>query len=166
MSKMITYWKSNAEKEFGFYGKQSKNKPKLSEAELNKRVFEALAEPEEFDEEVEEVTADLTDNITRSTTEIERQTTSGELIPDDNVFVLIDNLWIEENIDLSNKLILKDIGEIPEDDLINDIDNESPEIPLINDESNIEGKDIMEYDINDLVNKYGMVDNEYDDYDD
>lgn len=166
MSKMITYWKSNAEKEFGFYGKQSKNKPKLSEAELNKRVFEALAEPEEFDEEVEEVTADLTDNITRSTTEIERQTTSGELIPDDNVFVLIDNLWIEESIDLSNKLILKDIGEIPEDDLINDIDNESPEIPLINDESNIEGKDIMEYDINDLVNKYGMVDNEYDDYDD
>ena len=92
------------------------------------------------------------------------QTTSGELIPDDNIFVLIDKLWIEDNIDLSNKLILKDIGEIPEDDLIDNIGNESPEI---NDESNIEGKNIMEYDINDLVNKYGM-DDEYDDdeYDD
>ncbi|GBB93725.1 hypothetical protein RclHR1_02220020 [Rhizophagus clarus] len=134
ISKMITYWKSNAEKEFGFYGKENKDKLKLNAAELNKRVLEALAKPEEFEEEIEKVTTDLTD--------------------DDNMIILIDNLWIEENIDLSNKLILEDIDEIPEDDLIDNMDNEYVEIPLINDESSIKGKNIMEYDIDDLVNRY------------
>ncbi|GES80498.1 ribonuclease H-like domain-containing protein [Rhizophagus clarus] len=136
MSKMITYWKSNTEKEFGFYGKENKDKLKLNATELNKRVLEALAKPEEFEKEIEKVTADLTDSITQiSITETKRQTTSGELIPDDNVIVLIDNLWIKENVDLSNKLILEDIGEIPEDDLIDNMDNKYVKISLINDES-------------------------------
>ncbi|GES84802.1 hypothetical protein GLOIN_2v1783329 [Rhizophagus clarus] len=115
MSKIITYWKSNAEKKFGFYGKENKDKFKLNAAELNKRVLEALAKSKEFEEKIEE---------------------------------------IEENVDLSNKLILEDIGKISEDDLIDNMDNEYVEIPLINDESSIEGKNIMEYDIDDLVNKY------------
>ncbi|GET00781.1 hypothetical protein RCL_jg17209.t1 [Rhizophagus clarus] len=131
---MITYWKSNAEKEFGFYRKENKDKFKLNAAELNKRVLKALAKPEEFEEEIEKVTANLTD--------------------DDNVIILIDNLWIKENVDLSNKLILEDIGEIPEDDLIDNMDNEYVKIPLINDKGSIEGKNIMEYDIDDLVNRY------------
>ncbi|GBB88584.1 hypothetical protein RclHR1_15120002 [Rhizophagus clarus] len=64
MSKIITYWKSNAEKKFGFYGKENKDKFKLNAAELNKRVLEALAKSKEFEEKIEEVTADLTDSIT------------------------------------------------------------------------------------------------------
>ncbi|PKC67820.1 hypothetical protein RhiirA1_457973 [Rhizophagus irregularis] len=46
---MITYWKSNTEKEFRLYGKQSKERyTKLNEAELNKRVTEALAKDASF----------------------------------------------------------------------------------------------------------------------
>jgi len=50
MCKMITYWKSNARKEFGFYG-QGKNK--ISDNKLNDKVIEALAEFDEMDEEEE-----------------------------------------------------------------------------------------------------------------
>ncbi|GBC54267.2 hypothetical protein GLOIN_2v1815633 [Rhizophagus irregularis DAOM 181602=DAOM 197198] len=117
MSKMITYWKSNAEKEFRFYGKQSKDKQKLNEAELNKRVTEALAEVDDINQdndEIEEFTIDSTNRNIRSNAN-ERRTTSGELIPEDNAIVLIEHLWIETNVDLSNKRILEDIGEIPDD---------------------------------------------------
>ncbi|CAB5185429.1 unnamed protein product [Rhizophagus irregularis] len=114
---MITYWKSNAEKEFRFYGKQSKDKQKLNEAELNKRVTEALAEVDDINQdndETEESTIDSTNRNIRSNAN-ERRTTSGELIPEDNAIVLIEHLWIETNVDLSNKRILEDIGEIPDD---------------------------------------------------
>lgn len=62
ISKMITYWKSNAEKEFEFYDKQSKHESKLNKEELNKRVTEALAEMDNFNEENKEddVTFDST----------------------------------------------------------------------------------------------------------
>ncbi|CAB4411309.1 unnamed protein product [Rhizophagus irregularis] len=109
ISKMITYWKSNAEKEFRFYGKQSKDKQKLNEAELNKRVTEALAE---------------VDDINQDNDEIEKSTR-----------------------------ILEDIGEIPDDADDDYIDDENVNT---DGESRIEGKDIMNYDIDDLVNKYRL----------
>lgn len=157
MSKMITYWKSNAEKEFGFYGKQSKDKQKLNEIELNKRVTEALAEVDDFDEEIDEAEEVTVDTSMRSNTN-ERRTTSGELIPDDNVIVLIENLWIETNIDLSHKLILEDIGEIPENDFDNIDEVHNSDVEMNNETGNIEGKNIMDYNIDDLVNKYAMDD--------
>jgi hypothetical protein len=35
MYKMITYWKSNARKELGFFGQELKNNPRLTDIELN-----------------------------------------------------------------------------------------------------------------------------------
>ncbi|PKC54813.1 hypothetical protein RhiirA1_403360 [Rhizophagus irregularis] len=140
MSKMITYWKSNAEKEFGFYGKQSKDKQKLNEAELNKRVTEALAEVDDINQdndEIEESTVDSTNRNIRSNAN-KRRTTSGELILEDNSIVLIEHLWIETNVDLSNKRILEDIGEIPDDADDNYIDDENVNT---DGESCIEGKE-------------------------
>jgi hypothetical protein len=59
----------------------------------------------------------------------------------------------QSSVNLSNKLIIKDIGEIPKDDLV----DENIEIPLTNEEnSNIKGKDIMDYNIDDLINKCGL----------
>ncbi|RHZ77886.1 hypothetical protein Glove_169g45 [Diversispora epigaea] len=40
---------------------------------------------------------------------ITKQINLGELIQDDNIIVLIENIWIEKNIDLSNRTILDDI---------------------------------------------------------
>ncbi|GBC25431.2 ribonuclease H-like domain-containing protein [Rhizophagus irregularis DAOM 181602=DAOM 197198] len=51
MCKMITYWKSNARKEFGFFGQEAKNKLKLNNIELIQKVTEALAESDNIDEE-------------------------------------------------------------------------------------------------------------------
>ncbi|CAB5298260.1 unnamed protein product [Rhizophagus irregularis] len=81
------------------------------------------------------------------------RTTSGELIPEDNAIVLIEHLWIRTNVDLSNKRILEDIGEIPDDADDDYIDDENVNT---DGKSRIEGKDIMNYDIDDLVNKYRL----------
>ncbi|GES96485.1 ribonuclease H-like domain-containing protein [Rhizophagus clarus] len=51
MCKMIIYWKCNARKEFDFFSQEMKNKSKLNEIELNKRVIEALAKTDNTDEE-------------------------------------------------------------------------------------------------------------------
>ncbi|GES97703.1 hypothetical protein RCL_jg3482.t1 [Rhizophagus clarus] len=83
----------------------------------------------------------------------EWQTTLGEFILENKIIVLIENLWIEINIDLSNKLILEDIGKISDNDCI---DDENVNISLTNSKSHIKGKNIMNYNIDDLVNKYGL----------
>jgi len=143
MSKMITYWKSNAEKEFGFYGKNLKDKQKMNQVELNKKVAEALAESDDFEE-----TEELEETI-------ERRTLSGELILDDNVIVLIENIWIEKNIDLSNRIILDNIGEVPVDDTIDKSDIEENEYSNTDDEiDNNKGKGVMDYDLDDLINEF------------
>lgn len=136
MCKMITYWKSNARKEFGFYGQTKK----LNDREFNQNIIDALVEPDDIEEEEE---TQLENNFNL------RRTTSGEIIPNHNVIVLIEKLWIEENIDLTNQLILEGIGKIPEDDNDDDfIDEEENE-----DNNNID-KGIMDYNIKDLVNEY------------
>ncbi|PKY35448.1 hypothetical protein RhiirB3_456261 [Rhizophagus irregularis] len=123
---MITYWKSNVRKEFGFFGQEINNKPKLSDSELNRRITEALAE------------ADNTD---------------------DNVVVLIEKVWIEDEIDLSNNLILKDIGNIPKDldeEFIDNEENNNENISLTDDETvnNGNGKGILNYNVDDLLDEY------------
>ena len=134
MCKMITYWKSNARKEFGFYG-QGKNK--ISDDKLNGKVIEALAEFDEMDEEEEEV-------------QYQRRMTSGEVIPNNNVIVLIEKLWIEQDIDLKNKSILEYIDKISEDD-----DSIIEEDLVKNDDNDINTeKGVLDYNIEDLVNEY------------
>jgi hypothetical protein len=140
MSKMITYWKSNAEKEFGFYGKNLNGKQKMSQVELNIKVIEALAASDDFeDEELEGA--------------IEKRTIDGELVPDDNVIVLIESMNIEKDIDLTNKIILDNIGEVPENDIIDNSDIEENEDSTGDEYDN--GNGIMDYDLNDLINEYG-----------
>ena len=70
----------------------------------------------------------------------------------------IEKLWIEPNINLSSNLILRDIGEVPEDDLIDGNIININENAENNNESDIEDRNVMEYNIDDLVNKYGMED--------
>ena len=78
MCKMITYWKSNARKELSFFGQETQES-KLKDAELNQIITEALAEPDE------NIDDDFEDNLIR-------RTTSGEIIPDDIVTVLIEDI--------------------------------------------------------------------------
>lgn len=139
---MISYWKSNAKKEFGFYG-QGKEK-KLNDNELNEKIIEALAEPDDIDDEEEE-----------QENNNQRRTTSGEIIPNNNVIVLIEKLWIEKDIDLTNQLILENIGKIPqeEDDFVME---ENPKENENNNNINIE-KGILDYNIDDLVNEYTIL---------
>jgi hypothetical protein len=67
-------------------------------------------------------------------------------------------LWIETNIDLSHKLILEDIGEILENDFDNIDEVHNSDVEMNNETGNIEGKNIMDYNIDDLVNKYAIDD--------
>ncbi|EXX59546.1 hypothetical protein RirG_188100 [Rhizophagus irregularis DAOM 197198w] len=89
-----------------------------------------------------------------------RRTINGEIIPNDNVIVLIENIWIENEIDLSNDLILNGIGNIPkdlDDDFIdNEKNNNDENIVLTDDEivDNTNGRGILNYNVNDLLNKY------------
>lgn len=106
--KMITYWKSNPRKELGFFGQDIKSNSRLSDIELNHRITEALAEPDDADEGDIEFEDTFQLHVENSL----RQTINGEIILD---IVLIEYTWIENDIDLSDKLILQDIGKIPED---------------------------------------------------
>ena len=139
MCKMITYWKSNPKKELSFFGQETQ-KSKLSDIELNQIITEALAEPDDNidDDEFE-------DNLIR-------RTTSGEIISDNIVTILIEDIWIEKTINLSDKLILKDIGEIPEDstEYLTDTENEETQ----ENEGDNNGKGILDYNIDDLLKEY------------
>ncbi|GES93721.1 hypothetical protein GLOIN_2v1785592 [Rhizophagus clarus] len=147
---MITYWKSNTRKEFRFFGQEMKNKPKLNDSELNKIVTKALAKTDNIDDD-EDNEFELENPIQR--------TINGEIIPDDNVVVLIEKVWIEDEIDLTNNLILKDIGNISkdlDDDFIDNEKNNNEDIILTDDETvnDTNGRGILNYNINDLLNEY------------
>ncbi|CAG8750297.1 14859_t:CDS:2 [Rhizophagus irregularis] len=87
-----------------------------------------------------------------------RRTINGEIIPDDNVIVLIENVWIENEIDLSNDIILKGIGNIPkdlDDDFIDNEKNNNENIVLTDDETvdDTNGRGILNYNVNDLLDE-------------
>ena len=48
--------------------------------------------------------------------ERERRTNTSEIIPEDNVRVIVDPLWIENIVNLRNKRIIADLGDVPVDD--------------------------------------------------
>jgi hypothetical protein len=89
-----------------------------------------------------------------------RQTINGEIIPDDRVIVLIENTWIENEIDLSHELILQDIGKIPEDledleDDLSDTEGKNNENILTDDDDdNTNGRSILNYNVDELLNEY------------
>jgi hypothetical protein len=89
-----------------------------------------------------------------------RQTINGEIIPDDRVIVLIENTWIENEIDLSHELILQDIEKIPEDledleDDLSDTEGKNDENILTDDDDdNTNGRGILNYNVDELLNEY------------
>ena len=67
-----------------------------------------------------------------------RRTVHDEIIPNNTVTVLIEDICIEKTINLSDELILNDIGEIPID--VDNLESEDENVLLPNDDNNISGK--------------------------
>ena len=65
---------------------------------------------------------------------------------------MIEDICIEKTINLSDELILNDIGEIPID--VDNLENEDENVLLPNDDNNISGKNVLDYDINDVFNEF------------
>ena len=76
-------------------------------------------------------------------------TINSETIPEDNCCVIIENVWIEKFVDLSHKLIIDRIGDIPIDSDDDDDDDENYNNEIV-DNTRVE-KSVFEYDINDFL---------------
>ena len=97
MTKLIIYYRSNASKELAFYEK------KMTESEIMKTVQLALAES---------IDNDYNDTI-KSITE---RTISDEMIPENNIRIIIKLLQLENTLNLEHQAIIESLGEIPFDD--------------------------------------------------
>ena len=138
MLKLITYYRSNALAELGFFDKGDKpNSLDLSENNINSIVNEALAEVDDDDDDDDEA-------------EIQR-TIDGDIIPNHEIIIQIEN-----TLELSNQRIIRELGEIPDNDLdddnlcLNEIDKE------IEEEEKVEGRGIIDYNIKDLCDKFAI----------
>jgi hypothetical protein len=138
MLKLITYYRSNALAELGFFGKGDKpNSLDLSEDNINSIVNEALVEVDDDDDDDDEA-------------EIQR-TIDGDIIPNHEIII-----WIENTLELSNQRIIRELGEIPDDDLdddnscLNEIGKETEE------EEEVEGRGVMDYNIKDLCDEFAI----------
>jgi len=65
---------------------------------------------------------------------------------------LIEDICIEKTINLSDELILNDIGEIPID--VDNLESEDENVLLPNNDNNISRKNVLDYDINDVFNEF------------
>ena len=135
MTKLITYYKSNASKELAFYGKE------MIESEIMETVQLALAEP-------------IDDDYDDSTESIVERTISGEVIPEDNVRVVIEPLWLEKTLNLEHQIIIDSLGEIPFDDFEFIYDNEN-EYNENNEEENPNRQGIFDFTTEDLLAEFG-----------
>ncbi|CAJ0832136.1 15470_t:CDS:2, partial [Entrophospora sp. SA101] len=70
-----------------------------------------------------------------------------------NCIVLIENIWIEKFVDLSHNLIIKEIGNIPEDVLDDYVNSDIDEYENVN-MTNEDGKGILDYDIDGLLGEF------------
>jgi hypothetical protein len=148
MGKMIMHWKSNAKTELGFYGIE-KNNTRISETEMNIRIAEALAETNDDDDDECDV--------------LPNESSSHQItVPPDNCIVLIEDIWIDKFVDLSHDLVIKEIGEIP-DDILDDSDDEYEKIndddydddnDENDDENESEGRGNFDYDVEDLLDEF------------
>lgn len=143
MAKMIMLWKSNARTELGFYGVEKNGTRIISDAEMNIRIAEALAETDDDECDV------------LSNESLPHQIT----VPPDNCVVLIDHIWIDNFIDLSHELVINEIGEIPAD-LLEDDSEEHEENSTDDDETEErgEGRGVYNYNIDDLLDSEGNGD--------
>ena len=132
MTKLIIYYRLNASRELVFYGE------KMQESQIMKKVQLALAKP-------------IEDNYDDFDEFEEQKTISGEIIPKDNVRVVIEPLWLDNLLNLNHENIITSLGEIPIDDdfdLIDENNNEND-----NKEKNIRCN-ILNYTANDLIAEF------------
>jgi len=134
MVKLITYYRSNAKKELTVYGN------KMSESQLMKVVQLSLAEPVEEEEDDDDSEFE------------ERRTITGEIIPEDNVRVVIEQLWLDKTLNLDHEIIVKNLGEIPIDDFDFDEIEDSNDIRV---ESFDTEQRIFDFNVKDLVAEFG-----------
>ncbi|CAB4394533.1 unnamed protein product [Rhizophagus irregularis] len=146
ITKLISYYRSNAYSEFGFYGKNTKKESvKLNNSEINIIVNDSLAEPDEDNDD--EINEELQ----------ERHTTDKCIVPNYQVIVLIEN-----TLNVLHPRILSGLGEFPDDNLDNDLDNDLDDNDKNNnndsqeeiDEDGIEeetGRGVMDFSVEDLL---------------
>jgi hypothetical protein len=140
IAKLISYYRSNAPQELSHFGKQAK----ISESEIMQIVHMALAEPVEYDE---------CDDDDAEPTSGNSRTVTGEIIPKDNVLVVIEKhqLWLDNLINLEHEDIVGSLGEIPlDDDSISDEDDEEDNESVDN-----VGVGRMEFTAEDILAEFG-----------
>jgi hypothetical protein len=141
MLKLITFYRSNASTELGFFGKgNTPRSNKLNDDEINSIVNETIAEADDDDDD--ETNVDDEPQI--------RRTTEGYVIPSNEVIV-----WIENTFDLSNKKITDELGEIPDNDL-DDLEEEVSKEIEEEEEDEVEGRGVMDYDVEDLCKEFAQ----------
>ena len=138
MLKLITYYRSNALAELGFFGKGNKpNSLDLSEDNINLIINEALAEVDDDDNSDDEA-------------EIQK-TINSDIILNHKIIIQIEN-----TLKLSNQRIIRELGEIPDDDLdddnscLNEIGKETEE------EEEVEERGVIDYNIKDLCDEFAI----------
>ena len=137
---MILYWKSNSRTELKFYGLDPKRNTRLSIKDINIHITEAFAKMNDIDND---------NKCNTETNSNNKITINDKTIPEDNCRVIIEDVWIEKFVDLSHKLIIDRIGDIPIDSDDDNDDNENYNNEIVND-TRVE-KGVFEYDINDFL---------------
>ena len=89
----------NFKTELGYFKIDQRKNVRLSDDEINVRIAEAFKETDDDDNDDHLTPAGIAD---------------GERISDDNCYVVIEPVWIENFINLSHKSIIKDI-DVPTD---------------------------------------------------
>ena len=135
---MILYWKSNSRTELEFYELDSKRNTCLSIEDINIRIAEAFTKMNNIDDD---------DKCNTETNSNNRVTINDKTIPEDNCRVIIEDMWIEKFVDLSHKLIIDRIGDIPIDS--DDDDDENYNNEIVSDTRVRKG--VFEYDINNFL---------------
>src|SRR6266498_1960600 len=132
MTKLITYYRSNASRELAFY------RDKMQESQIMEKVQLALAEPVEDDD----------NDFPKS--EEQRTTISGEIVPNNTVRVVIEPLWLDNLLNLNHESIVTSLGEIPiDDDNKNNNENDDEE------KEYVVGRGVLDYTADDLIAEFG-----------
>ena len=139
ITKLISFYQSNAHKELVFYGKLNE---KLSDYQILTVVWNAIAEAYEEEEDVDELSRTLSSNIF------------------EDVTVVIESLSIEQIINLNNHLITDSLEEIPEVDLDDLDNNENNTLFIVTSNSNSDnnkaiGRGVLNFSNDDLLKEFG-----------
>ena len=108
--------------------------------DINIRMAEVFAEMNNIDDD---------DECNTETNSNNRVTINSEIIPEDNCRVIIEDMWIEKFVDLSHKLIIDRIEDIPIDSDDDDDDDKNYNNEIVDDTRVKKG--VFEYDINNFL---------------